>query len=113
MLSYSPCPTKGPSDTMPRYFMRFASSDVPENAKIDETFTRYHEGKCLRLTPEQSACSTIWIKPAMMAPQGFHLWAGAALRKITVVSQQDYLISQKGYVSKQYNCDFVPLQKNK
>ena len=53
---------------MPRYFMRFASSDVPESAKIDETFTRYHEGKCLRLTPEQSACSTIWLKPAMMAP---------------------------------------------
>lgn len=53
LLSYTPNPTKCPSTTMPRYFMRFESNEFPDAvAPIDETFTRYHEGKNLRLEPE-------------------------------------------------------------
>ena len=35
------------------------------------------------------------------------------MRKISIVSQQDYLNSQRTFVSKQYTCDFVPLQQGK
>ena len=49
----------------------------------------------------------------MHAPLGFTLWVGSALRKISVVPQQDYLTAQKGFHSKQYTCDFLPLQKGK
>lgn len=53
LLSYTPNPTTCPSVTMPRYFMRFASDEIPGDAcHIDETFSRYHEGKNLRLQPE-------------------------------------------------------------
>jgi len=46
LLSYSPYPTKGPSETMPRYFMNLNSNDFPgEVSAIDESFKRYHEGK--------------------------------------------------------------------
>merc|ERR1740139_2038599 len=94
LLSYSPCPTKGPSQTMPRYFMRFTSVDFPGAvSEIDETFTRYHEGKMLRLCGDQSDLNTIWLKPNMMTPQGYALWVGSSMRKISVVSQQDYLVS--------------------
>ena len=50
LLSYSPYPTKGPCQTMPRFFMNFESNDFPEGASpINETFTKYHEGKNIRL----------------------------------------------------------------
>ncbi len=113
-LSYTPNPTKGPCATMPRYFMRYTSNQFPaEVPMIDQTFKRYLEGRNLRLTPEQAALETIWLKPHMMAPQGFTMWAGSNLRKISIVSQQDYLVSQLNYVSKQYTTDFVPLAKDK
>lgn len=87
LLSYTPNPTRCPSATMPRYFMRFLSNEFPDAvAPIDETFTRYHEGKNMRLTSEQSSLKTIWLKPNMMAPQGYTLWVGSQLRKISVVS---------------------------
>ena len=69
LLSYTPNPTNGPSETMPRYFMRHVSTMFPEGVPaIDENFTRYHEGKNLRLTPEQSRLKTIWLKPNMLTP---------------------------------------------
>lgn len=72
---------------MPRYFMRFTSNDFPDSAAgVDEHFTRYHEGRQLRLTQEQSALDTIWLKPSMMAPQGCTIWVGSSMRKISVVS---------------------------
>ena len=56
MLSYSPYPTKGPFDVIPRYFMRFQSMDFLEGLQpVDESFHRYHEAKNLRLSPEQCA----------------------------------------------------------
>ena len=67
----------------------------------------------MRLCDQQSGLNTIWLKPNMMTPQGYTLWVGSSMRKISIVSQQDYLISQMGFVSKQYTCDFVPLQKGK
>ena len=63
----------------------------------------------LRLCDSQSDLNTIWLKPNMMTPQGYTLWVGSSMRKISIVSQQDYLVSQMNYVSKQYTCDFVPL----
>ena len=35
------------------------------------------------------------------------------MRKIEIVSQQEYLTSQLGFTSKQYTVDFLPLQKEK
>ena len=99
---------------MPRYFMRLAQKETPEGVQaIDQTFTRYHEGRNLRLQPDQSDLRTIWLKPNMMAPQGYTMWIGSSLRKITVVSQQEYLSSQLSFVNKQYSADFLPLQKGK
>jgi hypothetical protein len=49
----------------------------------------------------------------MMAPQGYTMWVGSSLRKITVVSKQEYLQSQQSFVNKQYTADFLPLQKGK
>ena len=43
---------------------------------------------------------TIWLKPNMMAPQGYTLWVGSSLRKIQIVSQQEYLTAQESFVSK-------------
>jgi len=92
LLSYAPNPTKGPVATMPRYFMRFASLQFPDGVPpIDENFKRYHEGKNLRLLPSQSGLKTIWLKPNIMAPQGYTLWVGSSLRKISVVTQEEYL----------------------
>ena len=55
LLSYSPYPNKGPSQTMPRYFMRFNSMNFEEQVpEIDQSLTRYHEGKMLRLCDSQS-----------------------------------------------------------
>ena len=58
--------------------MRLQSNEFPDDvAAIDETFSRYQEGKNLRLTPEQAGQKTIWLKPNMMAPQGYTLWVGS------------------------------------
>ena len=54
----------------------------------------------MRLCDLQSGLNTIWLKPNMMTPQGYTLWVGSSMRKISIVSQQDYLISQMGFVSK-------------
>lgn len=87
LLSYSPYPTKAPTTSMPRYFMRFTSKDFPDAVPgIDENFKRYHEGKQLRLTKDQSDLNTIWLRPNMMAPQGCTIWIGSSMRKISVVS---------------------------
>ena len=94
--------------------MRFQSVDLAEGVSvIDESFKRYHEGKNLRLDPAQSEAKTIWLRPNMMTPLGSTMWIGSTLRKISVVSQQEYLASQRNNVNKQYTCDFVPLQKGR
>ena len=99
---------------MPRYFMRFNMADLPEGApNTDQTFTKYLEGSNLRLEPEQSDQKTLWLKPNLHAPLGFTIFVGSALRKISVVPQQEYLQAQKGFQNKQYTCDFLPLQKGK
>ncbi len=67
----------------------------------------------MRLDTSQTDLETIWLKPNMMAPQGYTLWVGSNMRKISIVSQQEYLASQCSYQSKQYTCDFVPLQQGK
>lgn len=94
--------------------MRFQSVDFAEGVTpIDESFKRYQEGKNLRLCADQSSMNTIWLRPNMMAPLGYTMWVGSSLRKISIVSQQEYLAAQKNNVTKQYTCDFVPLQKGK
>lgn len=94
--------------------MRFQSVDFADGVTpVDESFKRYHEGKNLRLSADQSETNTIWLRPNMMAPLGYTMWVGSSLRKISILSQQDYLAQQKSNLTKQYTCDFVPLQKGK
>ena len=94
--------------------MRYNMVDLPEGTpNVDNTFTKYHEGNHIRLLPSHSDEKTLWIKPNLHAPLGFTLWIGSALRKISVVSQQDYLTAQKSFQNKQYECNFLPLQKGK
>jgi hypothetical protein len=77
---------------MPRYFMRYNMVDLPEGCdNVDQTFTKYHEGKLTRLSAAQSEEKTLWIKPNINAPLGCTIWAASALRKISVVTQQEYL----------------------
>jgi hypothetical protein len=44
---------------------------------------------------------------------GYTLFIGAQMRKIEIVSHQEYLTSQLEYTSKQYTVDFTPLAKEK
>ena len=92
LFAFAPNPTKQSYEVMPRYFMRYNMVDLPEDCEnVDQTFTKYHEGTLMRLLPCHSEEKTLWIKPNLNAPLGCTIWVASALRKISVVSQQEYL----------------------
>lgn len=109
-FSYAPYPTKQAYEVMPRSFMRLHSID---SKIVDRTLSKYHEAANVRLTAEESANRVIWLKPNFVAPMGFGLWLGSPIRKITIVPEQEYLVQQLAYTTKQYTIDFQPLQKGK
>lgn len=114
LMAFAPFPTKGPYPVMPRYFSRFGSVGLPDDCeKIDLSFNKYFEAKNMRLIPCQSDENILWLRPNLIAPMGYTLFIGSQMRKIEIVSQQEYLTSQLGYTSKQYTVDFTPLMKEK
>ena len=105
LVAFSPYPTAGPYSVLPRYFARINSLDK----SVDFTLQKYLEARTLTLTPEQACQQTIWFKPNIVAPLGSTLWVSTNFRKIEYVSRQDYLTSQKGYHTKHYTADYLPL----
>lgn len=75
--------------------------------------TKYMESRSFKFVPELSSTTTIWIKPLINAPFGFGLWVGSMIRNIQIVSMLDYLTSQRKFVTKSYNMDFLPLKAGK
>jgi hypothetical protein len=53
----------------------------------------------LRLTGDLANQKTIWLKPQVVAPQGYTLWAASSFRTITAVSKSEYM-QGNGFQSK-------------
>lgn len=62
----------------------------------------------MKMLPHQFQTNTVWLKPIFNAPLGFQLFIGTMMRKIEIVSRQEYLSQQKHYFLKQYTADFLP-----
>ena len=99
VMAFAPCPTKVSYDILPRYSMRLQTIDLDESVveSIDASFLKYMEGQQFRLEGSLSAQKTIWMKPQVIAPQGFTIWAASNFRKVEVVSHTDFMIQNKGF----------------
>lgn len=88
--------------------------DLPEvGSQLDFKLTKFFESRVCKLIPDISSSNTIWLKPNFNAPFGFALWVASQVRNIQIVSQQEYLISQRKFQTKTYTCDFPPLKVTK
>ena len=63
----------------------------------------------MRLTGALANQKTIWLKPQVVAPQGYTLWAASNFRTITAVSKSEYMQNCLEYHAKQYTLDYLPL----
>ncbi len=71
-----------------------------QHTPVDITFKSYFEGKLLNFTgdsPQQRPI--IWLKPNLVAPQGYHLWVAGLCRKVQVVTKADYLNQVHGILT--------------
>lgn len=107
LVAFSPYPTGSPYSVLPRYFARI--KNLGKSDAIDFTLKKYLEARTLILGPELATQQTIWLKPNIVAPLGSTLWVSTNFRKVEYVSRQDYLTSQKGYHTKNYTADYLPL----
>lgn len=114
MIAYAPNATCKPYDVLPRYLMNMQSIDLPENVQgLNFAQTKYFESNIFKLEGDLHEQETLWLKPKFVCPMGFNLWVGSTIRKVEIVSKQDYLISQKSYHTKNYEVAFAPLQQGK
>lgn len=59
---------------------------------IDVTFKSYLEGKLVTLNQLKTQQEhTIWLKPNIVAPQGYSMWIASLVRKISVVPRLEFL----------------------
>jgi hypothetical protein len=49
------------------------------------------ESMQFRLTGNLATQKTLWLKPNVVAPQGYTLWAASNFRTITVVPKSEYM----------------------
>lgn len=59
---------------------------------IDLIFKSYLEAKLLNLNGIHAENNCIWLKPNIVAPLGFTIWAAGLVRKISIVPKSEYLI---------------------
>jgi len=80
---------------------------------MDFKLVKYMESRSFKLVPELTSVNTLWIKPLFNAPFGFAIWIGSMIRTIQIVTQQEYLTSQRKFTAKTYTTDFLPLKAGK
>ena len=91
LLAYAPYPTKKPYEVLPRYLMKINQIDFnDEHGKaeinnsedhlsefekpkpVEVLFKNYFEGKVINIANyNQDGTNVIWLKPNVVAPQGF------------------------------------------
>lgn len=92
LIAFTPNPTSKPYEILPRYYSRFLSVEQSDDdPKIDFSFLKYFEGITMKILPHQLQTNTIWLKPIFNVPLGFHMFIGTMMRKVEIVSRQDYL----------------------
>ena len=114
LLAFAPFPSNKPAPTLPRYLMKLSQvdsqNDAEEQKPIEVHFKSYLEGKLVTLPSDQPV---IWLRPNLVAPLGFALWAGGVVRKISVVPRAEYLVQQRQFHLKTYQSDFPPLERGR
>lgn len=131
LLAFAPFPTSKPAPVLPRYLMKLSQVETqnPDQSvsqseqlnqvegesspPVEALFKSYIEGKLLNITGALADQHVIWLKPNIVAPLGYTLWAGGTVRKISVVPKADFLVQQKQFHLKTYQSDFLPLEKGK
>jgi len=107
LLAFAPNPTSVPHEVLPRYLMMVRLAEEKDPYAI---FRSYFEGKLLNLPPHQSSS---FLAPTFNAPLGYSLWLASPSRKISILSQSEYMAQQEGFTQKTYSFEHLPLEKGK
>jgi hypothetical protein len=70
--------------------------------KLDILFKSYFEGKMVNIPESALSTKVIWLRPNIVAPMGFTLWAAGLIRKISILPKSEYLVHKKNYTLKSY-----------